>query len=1280
MTKFLPHGRLCGLVLVYLTTTFFLSAQTPDLKTLLDHPVVKSATLSEERGRPSLIELQDLPVQKKGDNAVPDLLRELFQLKAGVDELRFERNTADSRNLRVAKYQRLYRGIPVEHDRYNVMSTAKGPQLIMAESYAIASTLNPTPTLDREQALARALAYVNAEVYAWEQITRDYVRHVWSAELFTAIDRELAAVQPGGSLTIVDDYDTPEVDPDLAWKFNIYAVDPMSRAWIYVNAHTGKVMLNNRIIKHASTPVTVETRYAGTREIMVDLQTNGTDPHSGLPLLDSRTNAPAAAPLYVLRDDTRGDGLETYDLNGAGGVPLSLAALYAQGKAFTDDDLDWSLAEHRRGGDINEAENDDVAWDAHWGTQVVYDYWLNVHGRNSYDDNGIAIKSFLHFGVAYDNAFWNGTAMTYGDGSYQGGANPDGTFAPLMSLDVCSHEVGHAICEFTSDLVYARESGAMNEGFSDIWGAAVEAYVARTIDPELAETMAPWGIGEQIDERDGGIQYPDDGWRALRYMDEPGLAGDPDTYGGANWVNPECGEPNLANDQCGVHTNSGVLNKWFFLLTEGESAVNDLGDNYSVNGLGFEISERIAYGTELLLTPNATFAEARAVSIAFARSMSDAGGGECGAFEQEVTNAWFGVGVGPAFNCTQVAGFTQKKSFVSERVADNTSCDASKIFMVTAAVNGNGEVTTGGSAIRGEDYQLLNPRFRTGAAGFGVHDFEIEIFDEGVIEGDETIVLLLPGGNSHVVTIIDDDIALAPSDTEVSLLNETMRATTLPPGWAVQTLTGSANSWYSSANSGAYVGAALVSGSGIPTYNSVGDNDIILSSAEIDARGLHALSLTFDWVAGGETDVPGGVSGLNVEAVPFDYGNLAYSFDGTTWTDFPDFSPFVGTLVSLNSGTFTGTLPDFLDGTHFYLGWRWRNDANAGSAYSFSFENVSLTGEFPSIASETMVAEEALGPRGDFYLLSPNGEEIIARITNNSDFDYGCTTVSVVTAGTGKNRCAGGVFLDKTFSISPENTTRNGDFEITWYLTDSEISGFTAATGFEADEVSVFQTRNFVCSGVRDTRETADYTLVETINGGIAMTSRFPSLRGFYAIGVEDGFLPVLMKGFTAERATVGNELRWETTSELNNEGFVVQRSDHPKAGFTDIAFVAAASKEGRGANYAYLDATAASERTWYYRLVQRDFDGVTTPSDIRKVDQGDHRVVVFPNPVRNALSVQLTAGANLELFNTAGQLLLRRFVTGSTDLDLGELIPGVYLLKTILEDGTSQTIRVVKQ
>ena len=232
-----------------------------------------------------------------------------------------------------------------------------------------------------------------------------------------------------------------------------------------------------------------------------------------------------------------------------------------------------------------------------------------------------------------DNAFWNGSVMSYGDGSSNGNEG-SGYFDALTSIDVAAHEIGHAVCEYTADLAYQRESGAMNEGFSDIWAAVVENYAAPN-DPN----KNTWLIGEEIDRRSGST--------ALRSMSNPKSLSQPDTYLGTYWKNVNCGTPVLANDYCGVHTNSGVLNYWFYVLAQGDAGTNDVGDVYDVAGIGINKAAQIAYRLEsVYLSSNSNFANARTYGIQAAEDLYGADSPEVIA----VTNAWYAVNVGDAYN------------------------------------------------------------------------------------------------------------------------------------------------------------------------------------------------------------------------------------------------------------------------------------------------------------------------------------------------------------------------------------------------------------------------------------------------------------------------------------------------------------------------------------------------------------------------------------------------------------------------------------------------------
>lgn len=174
---------------------------------------------------------------------------------------------------------------------------------------------------------------------------------------------------------------------------------------------------------------------------------------------------------------------------------------------------------------------------AHYHAVLSYDYWKNVHGRNSFNGNGADIPNVINItdenGQGFDNAFWNGQAMFYGNGSM---------FKPLAGgLDVCAHELGHAVDETSANLEYQNESGAINESYSDIIGAMVE--------------RRNWKIGEDIIMA-GNPYFPTG---AMRDMSNP--------HNGGSSFNDPCYQPaqysemyNGGQDNGGVHTNSGVGN------------------------------------------------------------------------------------------------------------------------------------------------------------------------------------------------------------------------------------------------------------------------------------------------------------------------------------------------------------------------------------------------------------------------------------------------------------------------------------------------------------------------------------------------------------------------------------------------------------------------------------------------------------------------------------------------------------------------------------------------
>ncbi|MFX3623659.1 MAG: M4 family metallopeptidase [Ectobacillus sp.] len=281
---------------------------------------------------------------------------------------------------------------------------------------------------------------------------------------------------------------------------------------------------------------------------------------------------------YYLQDNTRGAKIYTYDARNRTSLPGYLWA-----------DID----------NVFNASYDAAAVDAHYYAGVTYDYYKNKFGRNSYDGYGADLKSTVHYSRSYNNAFWNGIQMVYGDG--------DGTtFSPLSgSLDVVAHELSHAVTEHSSNLIYQNESGALNEAFSDIFGTLVEYYDNRNPD---------WEMGEDV-------YTPGTPGDALRSMSDPAKYGDPDHYS-KRYTGTQ--------DNGGVHINSGIINKAAYLLANG-------GTHYgvTVSGIGNDKTGAIYYrANNFYLTESATFSQARAALVQAAADLYGSASAEVNAVKK----------------------------------------------------------------------------------------------------------------------------------------------------------------------------------------------------------------------------------------------------------------------------------------------------------------------------------------------------------------------------------------------------------------------------------------------------------------------------------------------------------------------------------------------------------------------------------------------------------------------------------------------------------------------
>ncbi|HKK88181.1 MAG TPA: M4 family metallopeptidase, partial [Saprospiraceae bacterium] len=216
----------------------------------------------------------------------------------------------------------------------------------------------------------------------------------------------------------------------------------------------------------------------------------------------------------------------------------------------------------------------------------------------------------------------------------------DGNDNPLTGIDVVSHELTHGVTGNSSRLIYRNESGALNESFSDIFGNTVERYA-------LGDS-ADWLIGRE--------NY------TLRDMSNPNAFGDPDTYRGENWWTS-------AENNGGVHTNSGVMNYWFHLMAEGGVGTNDNDLSYAVDGVGFYEAAQISHRNNVFyLVPSSNYEDARIGALLSAEDIY----GSCSNEVEQVALAWNAVGVGPA-EVTQNLRILNIQSPISSCAGENAS-------------------------------------------------------------------------------------------------------------------------------------------------------------------------------------------------------------------------------------------------------------------------------------------------------------------------------------------------------------------------------------------------------------------------------------------------------------------------------------------------------------------------------------------------------------------------------------------------------------------------------
>jgi Zn-dependent metalloprotease len=252
--------------------------------------------------------------------------------------------------------------------------------------------------------------------------------------------------------------------------------------------------------------------------------------------------------------------------------------------------------------------NANAAYD---GLGATREFYREILGRDSIDNAGLTMLGNVNFGVQYDNAFWDGAEMVFGDG--------DGVLFTdfTKSLDVIAHELTHGVTEFTAGLEYQDQSGALNESISDVFGSLVKQWANKQ-----TAAQADWLIGAEV-------FTPEIGGDALRSMKAPGHAYNSPTLGRDPQPDHMSKYVNMSDDNGGVHINSGIPNKAFYLTAAG------------IGGFAWEAPGQIWYAALQASIPTTNFQEFADTTYMKADQLYGSQSPE----QQAVVSAWKEVGI-----------------------------------------------------------------------------------------------------------------------------------------------------------------------------------------------------------------------------------------------------------------------------------------------------------------------------------------------------------------------------------------------------------------------------------------------------------------------------------------------------------------------------------------------------------------------------------------------------------------------------------------------------------
>lgn len=487
------------------------------------------------------------------------------------------------------KFQQLYKGVPVEGAGCIEHFDPSGNLIFTNAKHAIDIEANVIPTINETQILDAFFNQMPPNLhYAWEH------PH-WETQIQIDEADSNATWYPVPELLLAIDT-VKDMHGDiagsryrLAYKIRIKTISPsIQSSTFYIDAHTAEIF---RIVD--------DHIYDGPAGIY----------GYGSRIIDTRWEG-GFTQKHVLFTNDATRNIHTKKCN----------------------NCTWWLAPETKDADDNWGNTYLTETSTHYHVSNCWDYFRNVFGRTGQNNASreIRVKTQLNDANAYfapDGGSHNNLVFGKSAGWDYG-----------MEPSIVAHEFTHGVTHHSSNLTYSYESGALNESFSDIFGIAIQAVM-------LDGGSTDWILGNFI---------PNAPTRSLSNPNSMGsnidasgnsITGQPDTYNGDLWYTGSL-------DNGGVHFNSGVQNHWFYILSNGKSGINDIGNFFNVDGIGMTKAARISYyALTSLLSSSSQYYDSRNATIQASEILY----GTCSIEHQNTIDAWYAVGIGNENDCTYTA-------------------------------------------------------------------------------------------------------------------------------------------------------------------------------------------------------------------------------------------------------------------------------------------------------------------------------------------------------------------------------------------------------------------------------------------------------------------------------------------------------------------------------------------------------------------------------------------------------------------------------------------------